>query len=114
MLSKGEAMFRFIMMIMLMAACFFAGKMSAQEEPIQFIVEDVEQAEVLLQEIVALARNQVLKTQYPELYHDFMVFLASPQIQEQLINPNRSNSLVYQKLVDLVLLIRSNLNEEII
>jgi hypothetical protein len=107
-------MFRFIMMVLLMAACFFAGKMSAQEGQDQFIVEYVEQAEVSPQEILALARNQDLKTQFPDLHGKLMIFLARPQIQAQLVNPNRSSSPLYQKLVELVVLINSKLNQEII
>lgn len=103
--------FRFIMMLLLMAACFFAGKMSAQEEPVQFIIENVEQAEVSPQEIMALTRNQDLKNQFPDLHRKLMIFLATPQIQAQLANPNRSSSPLYQKLVELVVLINSKLNQ---
>lgn len=104
-------MFRFIMMIMLMAACFFAGRISAFEKPEEFVVENVAQAQVTPQEILALARNSVLKEQYPDLHRKLMIFLATPQVQVQLVNPNRSSSPIYQKLVELVVLIKSKLNQ---
>ena len=107
-------MLRFIMTILLMAACFFAGKMSAMEKPVEFIVENVEESieknEVSPAEILALTRNENLKMQYPDLYRKLMVFLAVPQIKAQLENPNRSSSPLYQKLVELVTLIQSKLN----
>ncbi len=107
-------MLRFILTILLMAACFFAGKMSAMDDPREFIVENVEKAfektEVFVAEILALTRNENLEMQYPDLYRKLMAFLATPQIKAQLENPNRSNSPLYQKLVELVTLIQSKLN----
>jgi len=105
-------MFRFIMMIMLLVASFFAGRVTAAEAPIPFIVEDVElQAEVTPQEILAFVRSNEVKTRFPDLHRKLLVFLATPQMQAQLANPNRSSSPLYQKLAELVILIRSKLNE---
>jgi hypothetical protein len=107
-------MFRFILTILLMAACFFAGKMLAQEELIEFSYEVPEQADVSLQEILALTQNVDLQSQFPDLYNQLMGLLATPQIQLELVNPDRLNSPVYQSLLDLVMLINLQLTQEII
>ena len=104
-------MLRFIMTILLMAACFFAGKMSAQEVPDFQVVYEAQAPEITNQEIIALVRNPDLKAQFPDLYGKLMLLLATPQIQAQLINPNRANSPLYQTLVDLVALIEAKLNQ---
>jgi hypothetical protein len=102
-------MLRFIMTILLMVACFFAGRLTAQENACPYIVKTIEQIEVTPQEILALTRNADLQTQFPDLYHQLMVLVASPQVQTELVNPDRSSSLIYQKLADLVILINSRL-----
>src|ERR1700722_15830684 len=98
-------MFRFIMTVLLMAACFYAGKMSAQEEPVQFIIENVEQDEVSPQELLALVQNPQLKAQFPKIYLKLIAILNTPKIQAELINPNRSQSRIYTRLVEMVIAI---------
>ena len=94
-----------------MIACFFAGRITAQDDIFWPAVVTVEQPEVSLQEIRGFAGNEDLKNQFTELYGQLMVFLATPQVQIELVNPN---SAIYQRLAELIVLIRSNLNQEII
>ncbi len=99
----GETMFRFIMMLLIMIASFCAGRMSAAEAPVPFVVENVAQAEITPQEILALMRNEDVKARFPEEHRKLIIFLATPQIKAQLVNPNRASSPLYQALVKLVI-----------
>ena len=95
-------MFRFLMMLVLMALSFFAGKMSAQEEPDFEVIYEQPVSAGSISEILALVRNPQLQSQFPDLHHNLIVFLATRHVQEALLNPNRSDSAVYQQLQDLV------------
>jgi len=93
-------MFRFIWVLALMALSFMMGKMSAQPSADFTVVYEMPALEnkAADQEIAILISNQFFKKQYPELYRELLVFLAVPAVQNALLDADRANSRIYQKL----------------
>lgn len=97
-------MFRFLLVLALMALSFLMGKISAQENADFTVVYELPalETDVTDRDISGLIPNQSFREQYPRLYHELVVFLAVPAVQNALLPENRNISAIFQKFIQYI------------